>query len=479
MPSKIHLTNFLSVNITSLIDMILPIVVILSLGRFYKVEEFGNYSVAAAFMSAMAIFLTFGLGNVISYEVAAVKSENKMVISAILYSGILALLVFSIIGFSLISILIVLLRYSNEVIILIWLLGLGYWSIGLISAFNGVFMGLREMHYPAVSALSVVIAAFIIVIPTIFFHRPIWQIALSWSLCHSVGCIVSLGLLCKKGLLIKSHFEKQRLELILKRSLGVGFNNVINRVGVNLTNMAIPLYLSSYQIGVFNGALKPFVVFAVASTNALRFFSPYIARMKNEPMQNIEYYLAITHKVVAFFALTIMVVPIFYAEPITKFIFGNNLIDSSPYMSVLALGYVLFFLPPQTPPLMALGLEWKVVWCSLSRVIFNLFGILIFVPKYGIMGAVYAVNLSLIAYWFSTIVCYWSEKIKPVDNINRYLTFSIVSVMLAYLVRIWMSNQLYGIILFMLLSWSISLIIYWGKHEREIALLYTRKFIKV
>jgi len=182
---------------------------------------------------------------------------------------------------------------------------------------------------------------------------------------------------------------------------------------------------------------------------------------------------------VAFFALTIMVVPIFYAEPITKFIFGNNLIDSSPYMSVLALGYVLFFLPPQTPPLMALGLEWKVVWCSLSRVIFNLFGILIFVPKYGIMGAVYAVNLSLIAYWFSTIVCYWSEKIKPVDNINRYLTFSIVSVMLAYLVRIWMSNQLYGIILFMLLSWSISLIIYWGKHEREIALLYTRKFIKV
>lgn len=478
MPRKIHLTNFISVNIVSLMNMILPIVVILSLGRFYEVEEFGNYSVAAAFMNAMAVFLTFGLGNVISYEVAAVKSEDKTIISSILYSGILALLVFSAFGFSLVTILVVILKYSSDIVILICLLGLGYWSIGVNSVFNGVFMGLREMHYSAFSAVAVLVATFIIVIPTIFFHRPIWQIALSWSLCHGIGCITSIGLLIKKDLLIKPHIEKRQFTLILKRSLGVGFNNLINRFGANLTNILLPVYLSSYQIGVFNGAFKPFVLFAFASENALRFFSPYIARINNESMQKIEYYLAITHKVVAFFALTIMVLPVFFATPITKFIFGNKLIASSPYMSVLALGYMLFFLPPQTPPLMALGLEWKVIWCSLSRVIFNLLGIIILIPKYGIMGAVYAVNLAFFAYWFSTIICYWNENIKPIDNISRYLAFSIVSVMLAYFVKIWMSDQLCGIILFILLSCSISLIVYWSKHEKKIVLLYIKQLFK-
>jgi len=36
--------------------MILPVAIMLSLGRFYKVEEFGNYAVAASFMGTIAVF---------------------------------------------------------------------------------------------------------------------------------------------------------------------------------------------------------------------------------------------------------------------------------------------------------------------------------------------------------------------------------------------------------------------------------------
>ena len=53
-----HLTNFISVWMVSILTMIFPVVIILSLGRFYKVEEFGNYAVAASFMGTIAVFQT-------------------------------------------------------------------------------------------------------------------------------------------------------------------------------------------------------------------------------------------------------------------------------------------------------------------------------------------------------------------------------------------------------------------------------------
>ena len=76
--------------------MILPIIIMLCLGRFYEIEEFGNYSVAASFMSAMAVFLTFGLGNVVSFETAAIQSKEKSKVSELILVSIISLLIFSI-----------------------------------------------------------------------------------------------------------------------------------------------------------------------------------------------------------------------------------------------------------------------------------------------------------------------------------------------------------------------------------------------
>lgn len=469
-----HLKNFFSVWIVSILTIILPIVIILSLGRFYEVEEFGNYSVAASFMGTIAIFLTFGLGNVISFEIAAVSERDKSQVPVLIISSLIALAVFSCLGFFLAGAAISLLHYNTQIISLIILLGFGYWFIGANSVLGGVFMGLKEMHIPAFSAFVILLSAILSVFPCLYFHCPVWKIAAAWSLSQGMGCLITVFFLYKNGFFVKTKITKSQIWLMVRRSLGIGFDSIISRLGANLTNILLPLYLTSYQIGVFNGAFKPFVLLAIAGECCLRFSSPYIAGVRYKSKERVQEYILLTHKLITFFTLTLLILPVFFASPMLNIVFGSKLIESAPYMTILAIGYMVFYLPPQSPPLIALGWEWKVVWCSIVRLLVNIIGIVIFIPKYDILGAAIAVNISFMGYWATTVFLYHKARLKPINGFMRYILFTTVVIVLGIAIKQWLSGDLVGIITFLILSCLLSIIVYWDKSEKRKAISYAR-----
>nr|WP_320017312.1 oligosaccharide flippase family protein [uncultured Desulfobacter sp.] len=472
-----HLRNFISVWAVSILTMILPIAIILSLGRFYDVEEFGNYAVAASFVGTIAIFLTFGLGNVVSFEIASLSDNNKSKISELMFSSFVALAIFSGLGFSIACSALYLLHYNSQTISLVILLGFGYWFIGANSVLGGVFMGIKDMHVPAISAFFILLSAVLSVFPCLYLHCPLWEIAAAWSLSQGIGCLVTLLFLYKKGFLVKTKLTKRQIWLMTKRSLGIGFDSIISRVGANLTIILLPLYLTSYQIGIFNGAFKPFMLLAFPGECCMRFFSPYIAGIRYESKKKIQEYLSVMHKLVAFFSLTILIAPIFFSSSLIKFVFGNKLLESVPYMAVLAFGFMIYYSPPQSPPLMALGLEWKVVWCSIVRLLSNLIALVIFVPKYGIMGAVIAVNVSLFSYWIITVFIYYKAELKPIKNFFKYIVFASTTFLLGWAVSKWFFDNLLGIAVFFIISSLVSLIIYWDKSERQMVITHAMSII--
>jgi O-antigen/teichoic acid export membrane protein len=275
-----------------------------------------------------------------------------------------------------------------------------------------------------------------------------------------------------------SRIKKGPVWLVLKRSMGIGFDSVISRLGANLTNILLPIYLSSYEIGIFNGAFKPFVLLAFSGESCMRFFSPYIAGIRDGSSDKIEEYLALMHKLVAFFSLTILIIPVFFSSSLISLVFGDQLLASAPYMSALAFGYVIYYLPPQSPPLMALSLEWKVIWCSIIRLCSNLIALIIFIPGFGIMGAVIAMNLSFFSYWVTTLILYRLTKLRPVKKPLKYFTFAATTFTLGWSVNKWFSEDLIGVFVFLIVSGLFSIIIYWDKEEKQMAILHTTKLVK-
>lgn len=462
--------NFFSIWMVSVFSLILPIVIMLTLGRTYSIEEFGNYSVAASFMGIISIFLTFGLGNVVSFEVASISSNGIDKISSLLISSLIILFCFTALGCSVTWLGLSILNYNKQTANLVILLGFGYWFIGSNSVLGGVFMGIKKMYIPAISSLSILISACLFVFPCLLLHLPVWIVALSWSISQGVGCIATLFFLFHHGYLKNGKPSLKQTKMIFRRSIGIGFDGIISRLGSNLTNAVLPLYLSSYQIGIFNGAFKPFMLLAFASECCLRFSSPYIAGCRYLSKDKIEEQLFITHKIVTFFTVLFLSLPFMFSETIISFVFGTKFIDSAPYMVVLSLGYLIYYLPPQSPPLVALGLEWKVIWCSIAKLFFNFVCIIVLVPKFGIMGAVAAISISLLAYWCVTVLIYFKQKIKPLNNSLRYIMFAVVICFAGYIVQLVESYGVGKIIIFILVASSVSLIVFWNRAEKEWAL---------
>lgn len=470
-----HLTNFISVWLTQILSMVIPVIIILSLGRFYSVEEFGIYSIATSFMGAFGIFLTFGVANAVSYEAAVIDKEAKKKMSGLILSGVIVLAIFSIVGFFIIVITLLALKYHWEIVLIIIMLGFGYWMMGARSLFAAVFLGMKEMSFTAIPAFGVLLATIIFVVPTIYFHKPLWQIAIVWSCCQGVGLVVILWLLYKKGFLTKPQMQRGQTFYLFKRSLGIGLDSVIYRLGANLTNILLPIYLTSYQIGVFNGAFKPFTLLVLGNQCCIQFFSPYIASERYRTKEGIENKLDMLHKLSTFFTLTILITPLFFAKPLCKLIFGDHLVISATYMQILALGYLLYYIPPYAAPLKALGLEWKVLCSSVTQVVVNLVGLIVFVPIWGIKGAVFSVIFAFASYWIVNICLYWMAGLKPIKNdISRYLGFALLTILSGWLIKQYVTQGLAGIILFLIAVILLSLVVYWSGAERRMAFAYLK-----
>ncbi|MDL1967376.1 MAG: oligosaccharide flippase family protein [Deltaproteobacteria bacterium] len=473
-----HLTNFVSVWLTQILSMAIPVIIILSLGRFYSVEEFGIYSVATSFMGAFGIFLTFGVANAVSYEAAVIDKEAKKKMSGIIVSGVIVFASFSIAGFFIIAIALFVLKYHWGIVLIIIMLGFGYWMMGARSLFAAVFLGMKEMSFTAIPAFGVLLATIIFVVPTIYFHKPLWQIAIVWSCCQGVGLVVILWLLYKKGFLTKPQMQRGQTFYLFKRSIGIGLDSVIYRLGANLTNILLPVYLTSYQIGVFNGAFKPFTLLVLGNQCCIQFFSPYIASERYRTKEAIENKLDMLHKLSTFFTLTILIIPLFFANSLCRLIFGDHLAVSAAYMQILTLGYLLYYIPPYSAPLKAIGLEWKVLWSSVTQVIVNLLGLIVLVPMWGIKGAVFSVVLAFTSYWIVNICLYRMEGLTAIkNNVSKYLGFALLTILSGWLIKQYVTQGLAGIILFLIAVIVLSLVVYWSGAERRMAFAYLKKLI--
>lgn len=475
-----HISNYISTVLVYFLRMLIPVIIVILIGRLYSTEEFGRYAVALSFMGVLGLFLTFGVSHVAGYEIASIKPnplKQPDRIKEILKACITILLFFSGTGLLLMLGGLAVLNYSmalNKIIIAMFF---GYFFMAFNSVLSAVFVGIKDMRWIIPSILTTLVSVVVIVLPFILLKKPLPLIAALWSASQFTGIIVSGYLLKRMNLWFSLKSKSREFFRLTKRSIGVGLDNVIYKFGVNLTNIILPLFLTEVQIGIFNGAFKPFVLFIAGNQITFQFFNPYIASRMHEKKKEKEKVLNIFHKINVIFTCSVIILPIFFSGLLNRIIFGNKLLDSIPYMFLLGFGYFIYYMPPYSNALKALGKEWKVVYSSVGQLIINLIGIVILVPKYGVKGAVYAVMLAFLGYWMINAFLYVREKIRPVTNVTYFIIFIMLSFINGFLINRFFNQKFYSILLFLLINSILAYFVFLTRKEkREIfSYIYLRR----
>ena len=178
-------------------------------------------------------------------------------------------------------------------------------------------------------------------------------------------------------------------------------------------NIVLRLYVSMEEIGVYNTAYQLFKGIAGITLVLNMYFLPYLSKHIGDKKKIKDYLFGIRPKImvlcmcgvaVAFFAA-----PVFYA-----FLYGDDYSSASDVFRVLILAFIPFVYIMLLVPFYNSLKNYRFIQAvSVVQVILNIALDLLFVERYGMIGAAYG---TLVSYVFAAVLyfLYHRYKIMPV-----------------------------------------------------------------
>jgi len=476
------------------IGYILGLVSNFVLARFYGPKILGQYALVLATVNIISIFTIFGFNNglvkyISRYRVTKqTKRLNKIIKIAFTYC-----VLFSAIG----AILLFLLKdiIANNVFKdsdLVNCLIYGSWLIiplSIISIFNGLYRGFKQLQYPVISneiIRRIVFSIIIIIFALLNFKNTPIVIASSLFaqilvVFYLIGKVSTLKIDFKNILLIpidntlkekkvKKEFFTYSSTLILISFMGV----ILTRID----KIMLGIYITSEIVGIYNIAstVAGLITFLLVSSNMI--FSSVISELYSIKKIKIlgDLYSTIT-KWITIFTLPIFISIVFFPDTIMKF-FGQAYTIGSTALVILALGQMInVFVGANGSILSMCGHERLLLINNMSMAIINVVFNAILIPKIGILGAALSTGMSITI--INIVKIFEVKFLLGIIPYNKEYFFILINLLVmclsSFITKIYWNNII-SVIIITIINMGISMFVSY-KFKRELDKIIIDKIV--
>jgi len=194
---------------------------------------------------------------------------------------------------------------------------------------------------------------------------------------------------------------------VLRPAITMGASQGLGLMSYNFDSVLLGFLLGPTAVGWYNAAYKPVtVVLAMPVTYFLGLF-PALSRTYTESREAFRQIVVRSLRLTSIFAVPLGVGGTFLAEPIISLLFGPAYANSVPVLRILSWSAMLAILRGTCKhALIAAGKPWLDLRCAGASAVLNLGLNLLFIPRYGIIGAAVAtlvaelIWLTMTSYYF-------------------------------------------------------------------------------
>ncbi|MCV9878014.1 flippase [Brenneria izbisi] len=358
------------------------------------IYDFGMFSLSQTIMSLLIGVVSFGFDNVLIKEFSISKKTNEIFSTSIFFRFALSLLVIS--GFS------VFLIYSEYQAI--------YKYVFIISSLSIIFQvqTIYYSYYQAISKSSVItktsiialLISSIIKISFIYYELGIFYYALSFFLDYLFSFLLIYIVSKKEGILLKiKFFDILILKNLLKQSFPIFISTLIVMIYTRIDQFMIAKMLGVEEVAKFNVAVRisdayMFIPMAIAAS-----FFPMVAN--NCDKKNIQQYFHVTH----FFTFFSGAFVVCLTPWMISYFFGERYYDAIHVIYIIVIANVISSLGTVSSNILIIrNIAYLRVYRALYGLGINVILNIIFIPKYGIIGAAYSSLISqIVAAWISNL----------------------------------------------------------------------------
>lgn len=424
----------------------LGLIAVAILTRHLGVEKFGWYTTAVSFMQFTAVLSDFGFTVATSSLMSNPKFDRKKIFNTLFTLRFLSGLIFN--GLS--ALIIWIFPYSFEIKMAATILSVSFFFISINQVFWGYYQQKLRMGIPAMAEF---LSRLVLVIGLVFLMKGNYNFLPMMLMITIAAGVLTLYLWIKsEG--VKFFIEKKYLPNIFAHMWPLTISIIFNAIYLQGDRVILPLYVTQIDVGLYGAAFRVLDIIVQLIALIIGTLMPIIAYAYNVKNQT-KFKDRIQN---TFDLMAVLFIPIIFgifalSTPIITMIAGNQFQTSGLILQFLCLSILgIFFGMTFGHIILAMSKQKKTLWVYISDAIISLILFFVFIPIYGVWGAVIVTILAeTYAAVCLTIIAIKESRFFPsFFNFSKIIIASILMACFVYLLpsRHVLISILYGIIVY-------------------------------
>ncbi|CAA0083789.1 Uncharacterised protein [BD1-7 clade bacterium] len=378
------------------------------LARVLGVDGYGSYSFALSIVSILCVIVQFGVGGVVTRELASyvVKEKWGLARGLILRSHQFVLLMSSVIVFLAFMFFesvgaIFKIAYSDSIVAALFLvpiLSLGALRDSVLKGFRYVLLAqLAESVFRPFLLLFGILLAYFYVPDLVYVESVILYYAGCSFLCFILVWLLYIG---KKPIELVEAAATYKTKSWILESIPFGFQTVLQVVNVEISILLLGAYLSDSEVGLFRVAalFSGFVALGLQVVNS--FITPQFSRLYSQSKYSeLESLVRKARLFIIAFTVPIVGALFLLGDSLLFLAYGEEYIGALYPLLILSVGQAVnAYIGPVGMLLHMTGHQTDVVSVSLVTTLMSILLHLFFISDYGVLAAAIT-NVLVLIIW--------------------------------------------------------------------------------
>ncbi|EKD44042.1 MAG: membrane protein, partial [uncultured bacterium] len=407
---------------------ILGLLTVLLMVRGLGAEKFGWYTTAIGFLQFVGILSDFGFTITTANMLAEPHFDKEKLLNTLFTWRLLTAAIFQ--GLS--PLLFLLFPYPIEIKIAVAITAISFFAVSVGQIFTGYYQQQLKTHIITIGEfagrLMLLISVFLLVKNAVGF-LPIMAAI-------SLASIVNIGYLYYRMPKLQLSLDRAISQEILTRIWPTALCIIFNSIYLQGDRVILPLYTNQIQVGFYGAAYRVLDIIIQIAALVMGIMSPLLAYFYSRTQtDNFKKYLQMSFDMMALVLIPLMVGATVLAEPLMRFVGGNEFIGAGKilvYLSWTILGICFGIVFGYTA--LAINKQRQAIWIYFIDAALSLIGYFIFIPRYGIYGAagvtifseIFAgLSLMILVAYHTSFSIYWKSILKIL--ISAYIMYLVIS----------------------------------------------------
>jgi O-antigen/teichoic acid export membrane protein len=374
-------------------DLVVGIVTMSIIARYLSIEFFGNYMLVMTCGWILSTIVNMGTEQITVREI----SRNKEETSGFLVNGIFVNFLLFSICIAIYSLSIPFLKLERVIIFALYLNFLSEAMKAYMRVIISVFIAYEKMGYDALLTFLARVIVLISTIAIVYFKLDFVYLFVSCVAGSGTGLLLGLIILLKKFVVPKIEIQFSRLKYIFVESFPVGINIISQQFYFYIGVYVVKTLENEAAVALFQGPNKLVTLFQIIPIALLAAFQPLMSRLavSNTSSNKFEYVYQKSFKFLFIVSFPVSVLGMVLAHKIILLVFGVGFKDAVISFQILIWAVNFIFLDVLlTFVLTSINKQRLLIFGNVTCVLTNMILSIIFVKKYGYVGAAWAALIS-------------------------------------------------------------------------------------